>query len=142
MARNRLLKLSPLDVEKIQYASPGELILRGNKKALSNVSDILDVFDEKWSEFAESYRKIQGVLRKERLLRAGPSAQFSSDPVKNFVRGQTQKFASNMQLENIAEIYEACDRNVLIFAKVTLSIFRRANEVYKFHAEGRVQRAD
>jgi hypothetical protein len=60
--------------------------------------------------------------------------------MRNFVRDETKKFAHAMKLERIDDIYEACDRNALVFAKVVLSIFRRANELYTFHAEGRVQR--
>jgi hypothetical protein len=142
MVRNRLLNVSPLEVTRIQYASPGEIALRGDKRALSDINDILEVFDEKWSELFGSYKNIRGTLRKERLLRARPSARFSSPSMRIFVRDATREFAEEMRLERIGEIYEACDRNALVFAKVILSIFRRANELYTFHAEGRIQRLD
>jgi hypothetical protein len=140
MERNRLLELSPLEVAKIQYASPGEISLRGDRKVLSDINDIIEVFDEKWSELAKTYRNIHGTLRKERLLRARPSTHFSLAPVRNLVLASTRKFAEDMRLERVDEIYEACDGNALVFAKLVLSIYRRANEIYMFHAEGRVQR--
>lgn len=142
LSRNRVLNLAPLEVAKIQYASPGEISLRGNKSALSEISDIITVFDEKWDKLAWSYRNIRSVLRKERLLRAGPNAKFSNTATREFVKTATREFAKEMQLERVDEIYDACDRNVLVFAKVILSVFRRGNELYKFHAEGRVQRLD
>jgi hypothetical protein len=142
MVRNRLLDISPLEVAKIQYASPGEISLRGDKQALSDVNDILEVFDEKWNELAGSYRNIRGTLRQEKLLRAKPSAHFSSHAMQNFVRDATRNFAKAMRIERVDEIYDSCDHNALVFAKVILSIFRRANELYVFHAEGRVQRLD
>jgi hypothetical protein len=138
--RNRLLRLAPLEVAKIQYASPGEIALRGNKRALSDVSSILDVFDEKRDALAMSYRNIRGSLRKEGLLSAEPTTPFSSNTMRDFIRNKTREFAEQMRLERIDDIYDACDRNPLVFAKVILSIFRRADELYKFHAEGRVQR--
>ena len=141
MVRNRLLKLSPLEVARIQYASPGEISLRGDHQVLSDINDIIEVFDEKWSELAGTYRTIRGTLRKEKLLKAKPTVRFSSTATRNFVRDATRKFAEDMRLERVDEIYDACDRNPLVFAKVVLSIFRRANELYTFHAEGRVQRA-
>jgi hypothetical protein len=55
MVRNRLLNVSPLEVASIQYASPGEISLRGNKRALSDISDILDVFDDKSGELSGIY---------------------------------------------------------------------------------------
>ena len=141
-SRNRDLKLAPLDVAKIQYASPGEITLRGNKKALSDVSDILSVFEEKWDDLAWTYRSIRGSLRKEGLLSAEPNAQFSTPAARDFIKKTTREFAENMNIDHIDEIYEACDSNTLVFAKVILSIFRRANELYIFQAEGRVQRIE
>jgi hypothetical protein len=138
--RNRLLRLAPLEVEKIQYASPGEIVLRGNNRALSDVSDIIDVLDERGDALARSYRGIYRVLRKEELLSARPSTPFSSAATQKLVLKLTREFAEQMQLERIDQIFEACDDNTLVFAKVMLSIFRRAKEVYMFHAEGRVQR--
>jgi hypothetical protein len=142
LTRNRLLNLAPLEVARIQYASPGEISLRGNKSALSEISDIISVFDTKWDRLMWSYRNIRSVLRKEKLLRARPTAHFSSASTREFVKKATREFADEMQLERVEEIFAACDHNVLVFAKVILSIFRRGNELYKFHAEGRVQRLD
>lgn len=141
MARNKLLKLTPLEVEKIRYSSPGEIALRGDAEALINVTDILDVFDEKWIALAKSYSDIRKTLAKEKLLSAKPTAEFSSEAVKTYVQAKTLAFAKELRLESVDNILAACEQNTLIFAKVILSIFRRANELYKFHAEGRVQRA-
>jgi hypothetical protein len=52
----------------------------------------------------------------------------------------TVALAEGLQVELVDEIYEACEQNTLVFAKVILSIYQRANELFKFHAEGRVQR--
>jgi hypothetical protein len=140
MARNKLLKLMPLEIAKIQYSSPGEIALRGDVQALINITDIIEVFDEDWSALERAYRNIRGTLAKEKLLSAGPTAKFSSEPMQTFVLEKTNEFAKALRLENVDKIYNACDENTLVFAKVILSIFRRGNELYKFHAEGRVQR--
>jgi hypothetical protein len=142
MMRNRTLKLSPLEVAKIQYASPGEIALRGNKKALNEVNELLDVFDEKWKILSTHYGKIRGALQRENLLSAKPESEFSSRAMRAFVLSEIRKFADEMRLERVDEIYDACNRNVLVFAKVILSVYRRANELYTYHAEGRVQRLD
>src|SRR5258708_133335 len=65
MERNRLLSLSPLEVAKIQYASPGVISLRGDRKVLSDINDIIEVFDEKWEQLALTYKNIHGTLQKE-----------------------------------------------------------------------------
>ncbi|WP_316228328.1 hypothetical protein [Bradyrhizobium sp. SZCCHNR1039] len=141
MARNKLLRLTPLEVARIQYASPGEIDLRGDPQALINITDIIDVFDEAWVDLAKQYTELRKSLAKERLLSAKPTAEFSSEHMKNFVQEKTVKFAEALRIEGVGNIFDACDQNTLVFAKVILSIFRRANELYKFHAEGRVQRA-
>jgi hypothetical protein len=138
--RNKKVNVAPLEIVKIQYASPGEISLRGNQKALRDVSDVLDVFEENWEHLAGAYRNIYGALKKEKLLSAKPSAKFSSPAVRKVVQDATMKLAEELQVELVDEIYEACERNTLVFAKVILSIHRRANELFKFHAEGRVQR--
>jgi hypothetical protein len=142
MTRNMQLKLIPLDVDKIKYASPGEISLRGSKKALSDISDIIDVFDEKWDELLSDYRNIHRALKKDNLLSASPTTEFSSPAMRNFIKKVTKEFAEKMRIEQAEQLYEACDRNVLVYTKVILSIYRRANEVYLFHAEGRIQRPD
>lgn len=140
--RNKLLKLEPLEVAKIQYASPGEIELRGNKRALADVADIIALFDESGPALAASYRAIHGTLRVQKLLRAVPSARFSNKQMELFVREKTDAFAKDMRLDHTPELFEACRSNVLVFAKVIMSVYRRANELYIFHAEGRVQKAD
>jgi hypothetical protein len=142
MIRNRNLKLAPLAVDKINYASPGEIALRGNKNALSDISDIICVFSEKWDELEADYRNIYRTLRKAGLLSASPTTDFPSPAMRSFVKRRAKEFAEKMRIEQAEQLYEACDRNVLVYTKVVLSIYRRANEVYVFHAEGRIQRPD
>jgi hypothetical protein len=98
------------------------------------------IFEENWEKLAGDYRNIYAVLKKEKLLSAKPSSKFSSPAVKKVIQDATVALADGLQVELVDEIYEACERNTLVFAKVILSIYRRANELFKFHAEGRVQK--
>lgn len=140
--RNKHLHLSPLEVAKIQYASPGELVLRGDIQSLTDVNDIIEIFDENWRGLTAKYAYIRGILRKQKLLRAKPTRRFSSERWEKIVLDASQVFATEMGLEHADDILGACDDNTLLFAKVILSVFRRANELFMFYAEGRVQRID
>jgi hypothetical protein len=131
--------ISPLSVARIQYASPGSFALRGNKDALYDITQMIETFDLHQDDLDSSYREVYRILRKEQLLRAEKSSSFSSKAIEGFVRTRTFEFVKNMKIERANEIFEACDEIVLIFAKVVLSIFRRGNELYSFHAQGRVQ---
>jgi len=141
MARNRKLGLIPLDVAKIRYASPGEIDLRGNSSVLSDISDVLDLFEDQSVDLRRAYRSIHGALRKERLLSADPSTDFSSEAMRDFIESRTHEFASQMQIDKVDLIFAACDENVLVFSKVFLSIYRRSMALYSFQEEGRIQRA-
>jgi hypothetical protein len=138
--RNKRVNVAPLEIDKIQYASPGEISLRGSQKALTDVIDVLDIFEERATELSGSYRNIYAVLKKEKLLSARPSSKFSSPAVRKIVQDATEALAKDLQVDLVDEIYTACEHNTLVFAKVILSIYRRANELYKFQAEGRIQR--
>jgi hypothetical protein len=100
-----LLHLAPLEVAKIQYASPGVISLRGNKTALSEIWDMIAVFDSRWEKLAWSYHNIRSAFRKERLLRATPNTPFSSAATRDFVKKATLEFANDMELERIDEIF-------------------------------------
>lgn len=138
-SRNLLVTRNPLRVDAISYASPGKMIFRGNDAALGAVENLIEVFEERFQRLREQYRFIYGVLRKEKLLSAKRNATFSSRALRETVRDRSRQFAEDMALERVDDIYELSGRNVLVFAKVVLSIFRRAEAVYQFHAEGRVQ---
>jgi hypothetical protein len=85
------------------------------------------------------YNAVHGILRRERLLRDGPRAHFSTPEIATRARAEAIALAKEMGLERVDEIMNACDDNSLIFCKIVMSIYRRANELYMFHAEGRVQ---
>jgi len=138
--RNHEHKLAPLEVSRIQYASPGQIDLRGDTMALSSTSDVIAKFEDGSRDLTELYKTVHGVLRKEKLLTAEPTEKFSSKALEEFVLSRTMELAQALKLENIDSVYQAAGKNILVFAKLILSIYRRANELYMFEAEGRIQR--
>ena len=95
--------------------------------------------EDKKAALDTEYRNIRGTLSHEGLLRERPSRRFSSPAVQTQVKRRTDAFASMLGIDYADTLYEACERNTLVYAKVMLSLYRRANEVYHFHEEGRVQ---
>ena len=131
--------LKPLEVERIQYASPGEIALSGDSDAFSDIDRIIEQFETNHRSLHEMYANLHRTLAKEKLLRPQGRTLFSNPELSRLVRQQTTTLAEAMKIEKIDEIYEACDRNAVVFCKVVLSIYRRANEIYMFRAEGRVR---
>jgi hypothetical protein len=131
--------LKPLEVDRIQYASPGEIALSGDSDAFSDIDRIIEQFESNHRALHDMYNGLHRILAREKLLRPQGKTRFSNPQISRSTRRETTEFATAMKIEKIDEIYEACDRNSAIFCKVILSIYRRANEIYMFHAEGRVQ---
>jgi hypothetical protein len=141
MERNSIMQLARLDVAKIQYASPGELKLRGNRDALSSVTTVMSIFDEKAADLKTVYRTIYGILKKERLLSAPPNSQFGFAHIERLVLDRSKVLSKEIGIDNVDEVFDACEQNVLVFAKLVLSMYRRAYELYKYQDEGRVRKS-
>jgi len=116
----------------------GQIALSGDADAFSDIDRIVEQFEANNRAFRSENNRLRGILAGEKLLRPRGRQRFSSPQVSRHVREETIKFANAMRIEKIDEIYEACGRNSVVFCKVILSIYRRANEIYLFHAEGRV----
>ena len=72
-------------------------------------------------------QSLTGRLEKlEQRLSAKPNTALPSNAYRNFIVHSVRELAASMKVERIEEIYEACDKNALVFAKVVLSIYRRA----------------
>jgi hypothetical protein len=136
---DHIRNLSPLEVESIVYQSPGQIVFRGDAAAFAEIDQIVDVFSRDERQLRERYRLIHGILRRERLLREGPRARFSTPEIAARAREEATTLATGMRLDRVSEIMESCDNNSVVFCKIIMSIYRRANELYTFHAEGRVQ---
>jgi hypothetical protein len=132
-------RLSPLKVERIKYASPGEIALRGNEGVFSEIDRLIEVFEKDHRSLQRRYNNLHGMLAKEHLLSAKRTTRFSNPHMQQLVLEQSKALAQTMRLEKTDDIFEACERNTLIFCKVILSIYRRADDLYVYHAEGRVQ---
>jgi hypothetical protein len=102
---------------------------------------VIAIFEEQSRDLAKAYNAIHSALQKAKLLKAKPDTNFPSKALQDFVFGRTYEFAQQMKLENVHDVYQASGPNVLVFAKLILSIYRRARDLYMFEAEGRIQRA-
>ncbi len=141
-ARNDNLEVERLEVARIKYASPGEIALRGNNKALSDISDVIDLFNANRDKVKTLYRELYVLLKKDKLLSAEPNARFSSERIQQLAMDKSLDLATEIGLEAVGKIRAACSNNPILFSKLVLSICRRALELHEFYAEGRVQKAD
>ena len=132
---------NPLEVERIQYASPGVIAFRGDKELLDDVAHMVEVLTGNFVRIHTAYGNLRGLLSKAGLLRARPSTRIDR-VVRRVIMENAAELANMMRVPKADEIHEACDRNALVHAKVVLSIFRRVRDLYNFHDEGRIQSED
>lgn len=136
---NRVDALSPLRVRRISYASPGTIDLVGSPEALADVSRVVESFGGDSGEVHDLYRKMDGALRRLSLKRAGPEARFPTADIENIILQDALRLNQLLGVDDPLPMFDLCDRNVLVYTKVSLSFYRRARDLYAFHSEGRVE---
>lgn len=130
----------PLGVREISYASPGRIRLKGDKDALEEVLLVVNNFAQDADKVVESARNLDQILSKFNLKRQGiADAKFPTQEIE--IRGvqlATDIF-SGLGIDDPEVIKANCQQNSVMYAKVSLSFYRRAKRLYAFHAEGRVR---
>lgn len=135
---SRIDQLSPLRVNRIQYASPGTIELKGNPKALSEVAEVINAFAADEGEIKNAYDFVHKLLGQEDLRTAKIGSRFSSDQIKDAALEKCHLLNSSLGVDAPDQILDLCNRDVVIYSKITLSFYRRARDLHAFHAEGRV----
>lgn len=132
----RVQNFNPIRVSSISYASPGQIVFRGESSVFAEIDETLASFAQKQAMLSETYSRLNSVLSKEKV-RSKRASSFSSDSINDYVTKETSSFASALQINNADDLYKLCG-NPVVFCKVVLSFYRRANELNTFQAEGRV----
>jgi len=128
-----------LSVGKLQYASPGEVDVRGRLDIFSKMRGSLDKFENNYESIRRDYNKIHGYLAKNKLLKAD-SEKFDNDgSISQFLLKESYDFSGGLGIDNAELIYELTGRNALKFSKILLSHFRRLERYFMFFAEGRIR---
>lgn len=130
--------MDPLKVTRIKYASPGEIELRGQTEVFSEMLSSFSDFEDIARKADEAYRGIDQILTKEKLKSAKPNSSISNRILEVFVKEKADSVLSYIGITQNDKFFEACDRNVLVYAKLVMSIYRRFKGVYNFMSEGRV----
>ncbi|RIJ65192.1 hypothetical protein D1604_12805 [Brevundimonas sp. LPMIX5] len=127
-----------LDVQGIQYHSPGYVKVKGQTKPLSEVRELVGHLEQNLGEIEERYKALYDLLRQHNLLRM-PSDRFpSTGPLSDKIQISTKALSDAMEAYPYPGILKMAGGNALIAAKVTLSVFRRGKRLLEFFLEGRV----
>lgn len=130
--------MEPLKVTRIQYASPGEIELRGQSEIFSEMLNSFANFECISRQAEAEYQFINKMLSKEKLKAASPDSTFSTDEKRDIAKGKADILMECVGLNEFNKFYEACDKNDLVYIKLVMSIYRRFKGVFNFMSEGRV----
>ena len=131
--------INPLTLKRIQYASPGQIEFLGDSNVYNATINAISQFEQSMDVAKEAYKYIDNILSKEGLKTAPSSTEFSSDPIKNHVKHRAGTVLQSIGIVDPEILLTVCNNNILIYAKLVLSIYRRIKGAYNYFDEGRVQ---
>lgn len=137
--RGRARTRHPLRVSGIEYHSPGYIEVVGNTAVLLGVNDSVNSVIKDHAQISKVYKAVYRALKQDGLLRADKGKSFSTDAAEAYTLKQASRLAGMVGLHNVSFILEACENNVVVFAKVVLSFSRRIRDLARFYVEGRVK---
>jgi len=129
----------PLKVVGIEYHSPGYVEVAGDKDGLLEVVAAIHEVIQNYTEIRTVYLAIRKSLQQEGLLKSDRYMDFSAEVIRDYVEKQSTKLANMLRLPNAELVLKASDNNVLVYAKLVSSYYRRVVGLAKFYVEGRVR---
>ena len=131
-------KENRLRVGGISYHSPGYVTLKGYPKPFSEIKNLIANFEANYTNIYDRYHDLNGILSKAKLLRA-PAENFNNNTsMARTISDHSKLLAEVLDVVEYNAILSMAGHNILICAKVLLSIYRRASRLYEFFLEGRV----
>lgn len=127
-----------LRVGGITYNSPGHVKIRGASTPLYEIRELIGNVQNASGAILESYGNLYKFLKKSRLLRF-PAEKFDGKSASGpSIEILSRALADVLDVAPFDTLHEMVGKNLLITAKVLLSICRRAARLNEFFLEGRV----
>lgn len=127
-----------LRMDKIKYESPGYVDVHGDGETFSETKVLVQAFLENRATLHEQYERFHEYLSKNGYLKLAGSHYSPDDPTSKFIDEQATKLAEMLKIPNVDAIKSLVENNALVFAKITLSLYRRLKGAARFFAQGRM----
>lgn len=127
-----------LNLDKIQYASPGHVEVFGRDDVFEEIHAIVPNFLEKRDDIHAGYHSLHRFLSERHLLKLSGAEFLPDDPNAKFVASQAKALAKEMLAPDYNTVWELTNENALVTAKVVLSFYRRLNDAAAYFAQGRI----
>lgn len=130
-----------LRVSGIQYHSPGYVEVRALEEPFNASIALLAAYAEKKSTIKSLYKDLYKTLSKNNLLKKDANTVYSKE-LSNLIVEQSLELSNALYGVSFLDILEVADENLLIAAKVLLSVDRRVDRLFQFFDEGRAKHSD
>ncbi|WP_242147542.1 hypothetical protein [Sphingomonas sp. BAUL-RG-20F-R05-02] len=129
---------SQLRVSGIQYHSPGYVEVRARQKPFDDLINLIARFSNDPMPARKAYRNLYSFMAKAKLLKASPDSFLSQD-YQDAIRSLAEDLSGSLGAVDFIHIEHMARENVLVTAKVFLSLHRRVERLNGFFAQGRVK---
>lgn len=134
----QVLRTQRLGLDKIRYASPGTVEIRGEADLFHEMQDLIPVFIANRTDVSRQYSKLYRYLSENKLLPMSGDRYPDEPAVSGFINHETRLLANLMTEPDFDIVYELSRGNALVAAKVVMAFYRRLDDAAAYFAQGRV----
>lgn len=136
---NSIPKSDKLNLNKINYASPGEIEVFGQDEIFLKIKELITHFLSIRIELDKDYTDLKRFLTERKLSTLkGEEFQFDS-PYAGYLRAEAKKIADRMGSPDFPTVLRLSKNNSLVAAKVVMAFYRRLGDAATYFAQGRVK---
>ncbi|MDW9408159.1 hypothetical protein GOA77_25200 [Sinorhizobium meliloti] len=134
----QLQRIQRLGLEKISYASPGTVEIRGQAELFADVKTIVPHFLDNRDEISKQYNKLHRYLSENKFL-AMSGENYPDEPaVSRYINHEAKLLTELMAEPHFETVAALANKNALVTAKIVMSFYRRLDDATAYFAQGRV----
>ncbi|MBY5399760.1 hypothetical protein HFN01_33750 [Rhizobium leguminosarum] len=134
----KLMRSQRLGLEKISYASPGTVEIRGEDSLFDEMKDILPNYLENRAEISRQYGKLYSYLSQNKYLQMSAEQYRSIAAVDKFIFDESSILSNLMNFPDFGVVSQLTRDHPLVSAKIILAFCRRLEDAAAYFAQGRV----
>lgn len=134
----QLLRSQRLGLEKISYASPGTVEIRGESAIFDELESLIPHFMDDRLNIYRQYLKLYKYLSENKYLQMPGDHYVHVDAVTAYIIDEARALSEMMTEPDFETVHALARQNPLVTAKIILSFYRRLDEAAAYFAQGRV----
>ncbi|OYD03925.1 hypothetical protein AMK08_CH101954 [Rhizobium sp. N4311] len=135
---SRVQRTQRLGLDKISYASPGTVEIRGEAELFAEMQSLIPNFLEHRDEISEQYKKLYQYLSENRYLQMSGENYPDEPVISSYINSEARALAELMSEPDFDAVHALAHDNALVTAKIVLAFQRRLDEAAAYFAQGRV----